>query len=405
VPVRAATVLRGHAVRAGYLSAGAVDVAVEQGDDELLQALATQWTNTVARRTYLTGGQGSLHQNEAFGEDWMLPPDRAYSETCAAVASVMFSWRLLLALGGTQYADLIERTLYNVVAGSPSHEGTAFYYTNTLHQRSAGEVPSQDEPSPRAASSLRAPWFAVSCCPPNVARTLASLAAYVATVDEDGLQLHQYAPARIRTSLPDGRPVALDIETAYPQNGAIRVLVSETASAPWTLTLRVPAWATGAVLVERPVDGLETARPVPTGELVVTRTFQAGDVLELQLPVEPRFTQADPRIDAVRGCVAVERGPEVMCLESVDLAAADHGDDVAVAVLDTAVPPQLVDGRVTARFRVRPAGPAADWPYGSQVGQEGIDQEGDVIDVPLIPYHQRANRGPSTMRVWMPRMT
>jgi len=405
VPVRAATVLRGHAVRAGYLSAGAVDVAVEQGDDELLQALATQWTNTVARRTYLTGGQGSHHQNEAFGEDWMLPPDRAYSETCAAVASVMFSWRLLLALGGTQYADLIERTLYNVVAGSPSREGTAFYYTNTLHQRSMGEVPSEDEPSPRAASSLRAPWFAVSCCPPNVARTLASLAAYVATVDEDGLQLHQYAPARIRTSLPDGRRVALDIETAYPQNGAIRVLVSETASAPWTLTLRVPAWATGAVLVERPVDGLETARPVPTGELVVTRTFQAGDVLELQLPVEPRFTQADPRIDAVRGCVAVERGPEVMCLESVDLAAADHGDDVAVAVLDTAVPPQLVDGRVTARFRVRPAGPAAGWPYGSEVGEEGIDQEGDGIDVPLIPYHQRANRGPSTMRVWMPRAT
>ena len=128
----------------------------------------------------------------------------------------MFSWRLLLAQGLPRYADLVERTLFNVVATSPSHEGTAFYYTNTLHQRVPGTVPPTDVASPRASSSLRAPWFAVSCCPPNVARTLASLAAYVATTDDDGLQLHQYAPARIRTTLADGRRVELDVETAYP---------------------------------------------------------------------------------------------------------------------------------------------------------------------------------------------
>jgi DUF1680 family protein len=413
VPVREATVLRGHAVRAGYLSAGATDVAADQGDDELLRVLATQWANTVARRTYLTGGQGSHHQDEAFGDDWVLPPDRAYSETCAGVASVMFSWRLLLATGGPQYADLIERTLYNVIATSPSHEGTAFYYSNTLHQRTPGHVPSPDEASPRARSSLRAPFFAVSCCPPNVARTLASLAAYVATVDDDGLQVHQYAPARIRTSLPDGRPVALDVETGYPHDGAVRVTVRETAGAPWTLTLRVPAWAAGAVVTERRAGGGVTTRPAPPGQVSVTGSFQAGDVIELHLPVTPRFTVADPRIDAVRGCTAVERGPEVLCLESVDLAAARSGGaaDVAQAALDTRVAPREEDGRVLVRMRVEPAQHAAAWPYagsgGAADGGGDADgrSDGTWVDVPLIPYHDWANRGPSTMRVWLPRVT
>ena len=141
VPVREATVLRGHAVRANYLAAGAVDVAVETDDTDLLDALTTQWENTVARRTYVTGGQGSQHEGEAFGNDFVLPADRAYSETCAGIGSVMFSWRLLLAQGLPRYADLVERTLFNVVATSPSHEGTAFYYTNTLHQRVPGSVP------------------------------------------------------------------------------------------------------------------------------------------------------------------------------------------------------------------------------------------------------------------------
>ena len=165
IPIRDADVLRGHAVRAGYLASGAVDVAVETGDDGLLAALATQWDNTVARRTYLTGGQGSHHQDEAFGDDWVLPPDRAYSETCAGVASIMFSWRLMLATGHAKYANLIERTLFNVIATSPDEPGTAFFYANTLHQRRPGNVPATDVACPRALSSLRAPWYAVSCCP------------------------------------------------------------------------------------------------------------------------------------------------------------------------------------------------------------------------------------------------
>ncbi|WP_421732264.1 glycoside hydrolase family 127 protein [Cellulomonas sp.] len=383
VPVREATVLRGHAVRANYLAAGAVDVAVETDDGELLAALTTQWENTVARRTYVTGGQGSQHEGEAFSDDFVLPPDRAYSETCAGVGSVMFSWRLLLAQGLPRYADLIERTLFNVVATSPSHAGTEFYYTNTLHQRVPGTVPPTDVASPRASSSLRAPWFAVSCCPPNVARTLASLAAYVATTDDEGLQLHQYAPSRIRASLVDGRRIELDVETEYPRDGVVRVSVVATEDRPWTLSLRVPAWAQGATLVTP--DG---EQPAPAGTVAVTRSFAAGDVVELRLPMAPRVSSADPRIDAVRGCVVVERGPEVLCVESVDL-----GSDVEGARLSGVTE---VDGHVLATMVVAAQDDAA-WPYG-----ERAEPAGTTAEVPLIAYHDWANRGPSTMRVWLP---
>ncbi|GIG22956.1 hypothetical protein Cch01nite_36800 [Cellulomonas chitinilytica] len=395
VPVREATVLRGHAVRANYLAAGAVDVAVETDDDGLLAALTTQWENTVARRTYLTGGQGAHHTGEAFGDDFVLPPDRAYSETCAGVGSVMFSWRLLLAQGDPRYADLVERTLFNVVATSPSHAGTAFYYTNTLHQRRPGTVPADDVASPRASSSLRAPWFAVSCCPPNVARTLASLAALVATRDDDGVQLHQYVPAQVRTALADGTRVELDVETRYPSDGVVRVRVANDVDREWTLTLRVPGWAAGATLA---APG-EEARTVAPGSVGVTRRFAAGDVVELRLPLVPRVTVPDPRIDAVRGCVAVERGPEVLALESVDLVAAGAapGVDVADVRLDVDAGLREVDGRVVARVRLG-APEDRSWPYGG--GQDVLD--GGALDVPLVAYHDWANRGPSTMRVWLP---
>ena len=387
--VRDADVLRGHAVRANYLASGATDVAVETGDDELLRALDRQWDATVARRTYVTGGQGSHHQDEAFGDDWELPADRAYSETCAGVASVMFSWRLLLAKGDPRYADQIERTLFNVVETSPSASGTAFYYANTLHQRQPGSEADADQVSPRAHSSLRAPWFDVSCCPPNTARTFASLAAYVATADASGIQLHQYAPSSIRTRLVDGQEVALEVSTAYPREGAVLVRVLTDATSPWTLSLRVPSWASGARVVVRPASGepdqvLDADPHGRAGAVSIERAFSAGDEVELELPVAPRFTRADSRVDAVRGCLVVERGPEVFALESVDLAGTPlEASDFADLRVDSAVPPrELADGGVVVAI---------------------VDERtGARSDVPLVRYHEWAERGPSRMRVWVP---
>ena len=380
IPIRQAGSLRGHAVRALYLAAGAVDLAVETRDTELLDAVTRQWRHAVARRTYLTGGMGSRHQDEAYGDDFVLPPDRAYQETCAGVGSVMLAWRLLLAEGDSRYADLIERTLFNIIATSPADDGTRFFYTNTLHQREPGTEPAADALLPRAASSLRAPWFSVSCCPTNLARTFASLAAYVATTDDDGVQIHQYTAATVRVE-----GITVDIDTEYPSDGRIAVRVAEAPDTPWTLTLRIPHWATEATL-----DGA----PVSPGYARITRRFTAGDTIVLDLEVRPRITVADPRIDAVRGAVAVERGPIVYCLESVDLPA---GVDVDTVHLDPGGKPFDRDGAVIVGGHTRPLHDT-DWPFAPPAPVEA----GEAVEIVLYPYHRWARRGPSTMRVWLP---
>jgi DUF1680 family protein len=398
MPVRDADVFRGHAVRANYLAAGAVDVAVETADHELLAAVAMQWRNTRARRTYVTGGQGSRHQDEGFGDDFMLPPDRAYSETCAAIASTMVAWRLLLQTGESQYADAMERTLYNVVATSPAEDGKAFYYANTLHQRVPGEPAEPEVASARAESSLRAPWFEVSCCPPNVARTLASLAAYVATADASGVQVHQYAAGEIAATLDGGERLRLKVDTDYPRSGRVVFTVVEAPVSPWQLSLRIPEWATGGATVT--VDG-GADRIVRPGYVAVDGPSRAGGEVVLELDMTPRVLMADPRVDAVRGCVVVERGPEVYCLESIDLPGGGNQTEVSRLRLQTGVAPRYEDGRLVVSARVLPAGRDADWPYTDDM-LAGSDHLGEIVEIPLIPYHDWARRGPSTMRVWIP---
>lgn len=386
VPVREAEVLRGHAVRAMYLSAGALDVAAETGDDALADAVEAQYRRAIERRSYLTGGVGAHHQNEEFGADYELPADRSYAETCAAIGSVMVAWRLLLRTGDTGYADQIERTLLNAVLVSPRADGRAFSYANTLHQRTTTHPFADDELSERAEASMRAPWFEVSCCPTNVARTLASIAGYVAATDGASVQLLQHVDGEVRVLLDAGE-LALRIETGYPHDGRVRVTVLEAPDAVVGIALRVPAWAEGATLR---VDG--TARPVGAGLVTETRAYAPGTVLELELPLTPRLTAPHPRADAIRGQLAVERGPLVLALEDVDLPV---GVDVEHIELDADAPLTATDdgAEVALRIRVDPE-PAA---------VPGLPAApADRIRARLRPYKDWANRGPSTMRVWLP---
>ncbi|WP_454856431.1 glycoside hydrolase family 127 protein [Promicromonospora soli] len=422
VPVRDADVWRGHAVRALYLAAGAVDVAVDTHDDDLRAAVERQWTRSVERRTYLTGGMGSRHQDEGFGDDWELPPDRAYCETCAGVASVMVSWRLLLATGEARYADLIERTLYNVVATSPRADGRAFFYANPLQQREPGADVRPDAVNPRAEGGVRAPWFDVSCCPTNVARTVASWQAYAAMVEEapDGgvvVTLAQYAAGDLRVVLDDpstgrrGGELALRVTTDYPHDGRIQVEVVDVPERPVRLRMRVPHWADGATLTtpDGAVRGVEPgwadAGAAETGAAETGTALAAGDVVSLDLPVGPRLTWPDPRVDAVRGTAAVERGPLVLALESVDLPAGVALDRVRI---DPGVAPRaLADGAVVrARTVPLPGDGTGTPPFASGPGPRGgtgaDDSTSAELDLPLVPYHRWAERGPSTMRVFVP---
>jgi DUF1680 family protein len=374
-------------VRALYLSAGAFDVAVETGDDDLADAVTTQWRNTVARRTYLTGGMGSRHQDEGFGDDWELPSDRAYCETCAGVASVMLAWRLYLATGDSRYPDLIERTLFNVVATSPSEDGTSFFYANPLHVREPGASAS-DGVNNRAEGGVRAPWFDVSCCPTNVARTVASLGAYVASVDDEGIAVVQYAAGEIRAG-----DFVLQVETRYPDEATVRVQILAAPERESRLRLRIPAWADTATLIVNDND----ATSVAPGWADIRRTFEPGDEIVLTLPITPRLTWPDSRIDAVRGTVAVERGPLVLCLESTDLPSDAHLEDVRIEPDTT--PSTHADG-AKLRGTVVESGPDDDILPFRAAGP--VASAGRPLELTLVPYHRWAQRGPATMRIFIP---
>ena len=393
-PVREAAQVAGHAVRQLYLDCAAVDLAVELGDSDLLEAVVRRWHDMLATRSYLTGGLGSRHKDEAFGDPYELPPDVAYNETCAAIASVMLAWRLLLATGDARAADVIERTIYNGVLPGLSLSGTEFFYVNPL-QRRTHRAAAEGGHDMRSLGG-RAAWYACACCPPNLMRLLGAWEQYLATADEAGIQLHQYASADISAQFAGGT-VRLSTTTDYPWAGDIRLEVHESPAAPWTLGLRIPDWCTSAVGT---VAGQDV--PIDGPQLRLERAWQAGDVVRLRLDMPARTTWPYRRIDAVRGCLALERGPLVYCLESADLPAGVELEQVVLPAsvsgqderrpdLDGALVGLRLDGRKRADGR-------AAWPYGRRAPAGAAES----LELHAIPYFAWANRAVGAMRVWIP---
>jgi DUF1680 family protein len=407
-PVRDASTITGHAVRAMYLNTGATDVYLETGDRTLLQAMERQWEAMVSSKMYLTGGLGSRERDEAIGEPYELPPDRAYCETCAAAGLIFWNWKLLLATGDARYADLLERTFYNAFLAGVSLDGRSYFYANPLEVRAeyeppfesewSGETPWYISPAPEQATAHRRPWFRCACCPPNVMRVLSSFERYLATTSSEGLELHQYTNADVRADIDDGS-VGLRVTTDYPWDGRVTVTITESPAQPWRLSLRVPAWATGAT-----IESQGTRSSVQPGYWSERRTWSAGETVVLDVPMAPRLTSPMPRASAIFGCLAIERGPLVYCIEQ-----ADNPDiNLADVVADRAAPltevdgPSLVDGMVAVSLpaSVRGDRSAGTWGYPPAADTP----RKDTAPVPLIaiPYFAWANRGANAMRVWIP---
>ncbi len=393
VPVRDATTVEGHAVRAVYLAAGAADVAAETGDSGLQDALVRQWSSMTRTKSYVTGGLGARWELEQFGDPYELPPDRAYAETCAAIGSIQWSWRMLLATGDAAYADHIERTLYNAFLPGVSLDGTEFFYVNALQVRDGAHA--DDERSPALG---RRGWFDVACCPPNVMRLLSSLEAYLATSTDAGVQVHQLVTGTIASA-----HARLTLTTGYPWDGEVRIEVSDTDEEPWEVAVRVPGWAVSATAS---VNGHELTAPAP-GYLRVRRVWTRGDILVLSLPMDVRAVRPHPRIDAVRGCVAVERGPLVYCLEAADAGGAVV-DDVRVGVADVhdaqvVDEPGLLGGVTSLTLSVAVLQDPGTEPYRPVRHPESdLPAVHRREPVRLVPYFAWANRGPGAMRVWLP---
>ena len=395
-PVRVARKPTGHSVRQMYLDCGVVDVASETGDKQLLQSALSRWDEMLSSFTYLTGGLGVHHQDEAFGAPFELPPDRAYTETCAAIGSAMLSWRLLLATGEERFADMIERQAYNAILPALSADGAHFFYSNPLMQRST--VPEINE---GIATTRRSSWPRIACCPPNLMRFLSSWPDLAVTQNGAGLQIHQYLPGTFAAELQGGL-VTITSRTLYPWDGLVEIAIETSIAEPWTLSLRIPSWCSTAVAtvggdraIGREVDRIE-----------FSRVWKQGDLVRLQLAMPPRITEADPRIDAVRGCVALERGPLVYAVEDADLPGG-----ASVESLEIADPARVEVASARAGDLVEMVWLSFDglirseagngWPY----RRLAPSTESLVTPVRLRarPYFSWGNRPGLGMRVWIPR--
>jgi len=386
-PVRAQHEVVGHAVRALYLYAGMTDLYAETGEQALWEALDTLWRNLQGRKIYITGGAGARHEGEAFGDDYELPNRRAYAETCAAIAHVMWAWRLLLVTGEACYGDALETALYNGVLSGISLDGETYFYEKPLADR---------------GNHRRQPWFGTACCPPNVARLLASLPGYVYTTSDKGLWVHLYATGTATAALTDVGVVTLRQQTNYPWDGEITLTIDPPDVALFSLFLRVPKWAEGAsVTVNDEVIGA----PVRPGHYMeIRRQWAQGDVIRLTLPLAVRLLSSHPYVINNRDRVALVRGPLVYCVEAADHPGVDPWDLVLStdAAWRVEREPDLLGGIMV--LRTEDARARVDDGWEGQLYRSFDTPSAATTRVPLtaIPYYVWANRDAEPMQVWLP---
>ncbi|MFW5775743.1 MAG: glycoside hydrolase family 127 protein [Spirochaetota bacterium] len=399
-PVREQESAEGHSVRACYLYAGMADVARETGDDELMDSCRRLFESVVRRRMYVTGGIGSHMHGERFTYDYDLPNESAYAETCASIALVFFASRMANAELDGRYADAMERALYNGALGGLSLTGDRFFYANPLSYHPTAPF----LPHVRSDAERR-PWYGCACCPPNIARLIASLGSYLYSTDGDTVAVHLYAESRLEIEI-DGARGALVQQTDYPWNGEIAFSYEGEHPATFTLALRIPEWAGSYDLRVEPGHARE-ARPSPSdarlerGYLSFRRTWHRGDIVRLSLPMEPRRTYAHPAVRQTGWQVALERGPIVYCVEEID-----NGPDLAQlalpaeAKLSASYEPDLLGGCTILRAEgvrrdvTTPEAPA-DAPLYRTSAQRRRSQ------ITAVPFALRTNRGSGEMRVWI----
>jgi hypothetical protein len=392
LPVRQQRTPTGHAVRQLYLLCGLADLYAETGEAALLRVLEEQWLNFTRKKTTVTGGAGARYAGEVFGTDYELPNRTGYNETCAAVASFMWNWRMLLITGAPRYAEEMERVLYNGFLAGVSLEGTEYFYTNPL-EHDGGASLARDSGSARRTTRH---WDQTPCCPPNAARLLASLTCCLCGVSRDGrvLRIHHYAAGTVRADTAAGE-VRLRQETNYPWDGRVSVLLEGAADAEWTLALRVPGWAREATVT---VNN-ENAREAASGTYVeIARRWRAGDRVVLDLPLPVRKLCAHPRVTDCVGCVALVRGPVVYCLEGCDYPGLDlFGLSLPLnANLKPRFDPIRLAGVTVLEGTAEYREPGTELYTNAEIPP--------ARNVPLtaIPYFAWANREKGAMRVWIP---
>ena len=379
-PVREQTEVVGHAVRAMYLYSAMADLFAETGDRSLLNALERLWVSLVSRRMYITGGIGSTARHEGFTSDYDLPNESAYAETCASIGSVLWNHRMLNVAGEARFADVMELALYNGVLAGAGLDGATYFYVNPL--RSRGGI-------------ARVPWFGCACCPPNVARLLASLGGYIYSQSDDALWVHLFIGSTAKTTV-GGQDVTITQETRYPWSGGVRLTIDAAAPVRFGLNVRIPGWCAKTAIT---VNATKARFTRENGYACIRRTWAAGDTVDVSLQMDAVLMEANPHVEADFGKAAIMRGPLVYCLEE-----AENGRDLFAitlpkrAELSTEFREDLLGGvaAVTA-----PALAADDAGWADALYRSRRKPGETPRTVTAIPYCCWANRGAGEMIVWM----
>ncbi|MFB5763556.1 glycoside hydrolase family 127 protein [Paenibacillus medicaginis] len=402
LPVREQTVAVGHSVRAVYMYTAMADLARLTGDDSLREACERLWANVTRKQMYITGGIGATHLGEAFTFDYDLPNDTVYAETCASIGLIFWARRMLQLEAKSEYADVMERALYNNVLGSMSRDGKHFFYVNPLE---VWPEASRKNPDKFHVKPVRQKWFGCSCCPPNVARLLSSLSDYIYDVSADGatVYVHLYIGSEIGFAAPDGCLVTLHQRSQLPWQGRTEFSVSlangaGAAGTAFELALRVPDWFQNGRPVLKVNREIQDYR-MENGYAKIERTWLEGDTLEWLLPMEAKLIAAHPQIRANAGKAAIQRGPLIYCVEE-----ADNG--APLASLSMAGEPKLSERLVPDLFGgcivVEGDGLADDsasWPEGQPY--QPLNKQTKPVRFKAIPYYLWGNRQPGEMSVWL----
>lgn len=375
----------GHAVRAGYLYSGVADVAALTHDKAYFDALCRIWDNMASKKLYITGGIGSRAQGEGFGPNYELPNQTAYCETCASIANVYWNYRMFLSTGDAKYADVYERALYNGVISGVSLSGDRFFYDNPLESMGQHE---------------RQKWFGCACCPGNITRFMASVPNYMYATQGNDILVNLYIQSTADVDTKGGK-VQVKQSTSYPWDGNISLQVNPQKKHPFTMKLRLPGWAQNSPVptnlysfADKPmvytvkVNGSSVKATVENGYILLNRQWKKGDRIELDLPMPVRKVLANDNVETDRGCIALQRGPIMYCLEGKD----QRDKDVFNKAILTDTPIQATYEKDLLNGVPVLTGKALQ-----------LEQDGSVSNTTFraIPYSTWENRGTDRMEVWI----
>lgn len=392
LPVREQKTAEGHAVRAVYLYSAMADLAYEYQDETLLDACKTLWNNMTEKRMYITGGIGSSGLLERFTTDYDLPNDRNYSESCASIGLAMFGNRMAQITKDAKYADIVEKALYNTVLAGIAMDGKSFFYVNPLEVWPDNCI---ERTSMEHVKPVRQKWFGVACCPPNIARTLASLGQYIYGADENSLYINLYISSQTKLLIGETETEVI-MESSFLKDGTVTVHLESEKASKGTLALRIPGY-TKEFTVWRGAQKIKTPL-IKKGYLMIT-DLAASEEIKISCDMKARFVYANPKVRADEGKACIMRGPLVYCLEETD-----NGENLSSLYVDTKEAltenweEQLLGGVMTVEAKGKRI--LEDHWTAEELYKE---QPPELKDVTLkaVPYCYWGNRKTGEMAVWI----